>query len=137
MELSYNTLKKILQSSSMENLSLADLEKFFREEKQISRHIPEGYWREDPRNGDKVLYNASRMKRPHDNINSIKENGSAVQAECELSMLQSSAEGLLLSTRICSRLCIRILTLTTGKIRLTVFIFCNGHLPYMGMTGTI
>ncbi|NOY09599.1 MAG: hypothetical protein GXP33_12255, partial [Spirochaetes bacterium] len=82
MELSYNTLKNILQSSSMENLSLADLEKLFREEEQISRHVPKGYWREDPRNGDKVLYNASRMKRPHDNIHSIKKNVSAAQAEC-------------------------------------------------------
>lgn len=68
MELSRESLQRILESSSIERFSFAELESLFLNEKQITRHAPGGKWESDPRNGDCIVYNASRRKRPHDNI---------------------------------------------------------------------
>ena len=74
MELSRESLQKILESNSIEKLPITELESLFFKEKQIVGHIPSGHWEIDPRNSDRIVYNASRRKRPHDNIKPEKDS---------------------------------------------------------------
>lgn len=74
MELSRESLQKILESNSIEKLPITELESLFLKEKQIVGHIPSGHWEIDPRNSDRIVYNASRRKRPHDNIKPEKDS---------------------------------------------------------------
>lgn len=60
-------LKKILQAEDIEQLSLAQLTKLFQEEKGIVNFIPDGVCQIDPRNGERIIYNSARARRPHDN----------------------------------------------------------------------
>ena len=59
-------LKTLLQAESITDISLTELVRLFREEKSISDFIPEGTVQIDPRNGDRILYNTARSKRPRD-----------------------------------------------------------------------
>ena len=66
-EINRASINKILQS---ESLSILDCEKIvglFIEEKEIKKYIPDGIFQIDPRNGDRIVYNSARAKRPHDN----------------------------------------------------------------------
>ena len=67
-QLDRQTLNRILQVENVENLSLPEIIGLFREEAGIADFIPDGAWEIDPRNGDRVLFHASRARRPHDNI---------------------------------------------------------------------
>jgi len=60
------TLERILQVQDIETTSVSRLVKLFREEEQMSGSLPDGAHQMDPRNGDRILYNASRARRPHD-----------------------------------------------------------------------
>jgi galactose-1-phosphate uridylyltransferase len=60
------TLERILQVQDIETISVARLVKLFREEEQMAGSLPDGTHQVDPRNGDRILYNASRARRPHD-----------------------------------------------------------------------
>jgi galactose-1-phosphate uridylyltransferase len=62
------TLGQILQAESIETLALPELIKLFREEEGIDAYLPDGVCQIDPRNGDRVLFNSSRARRPHDNL---------------------------------------------------------------------
>lgn len=61
------TLDQILQAESIETLSFPELIRLFREEEGIKDYLPDGVCQVDPRNGDRVLFNSSRARRPHDN----------------------------------------------------------------------
>ncbi len=60
-------LKKILQAEDIEQLSLAQLARLFQEEKGSIDFIPDGICQIDPRNGERIIYNSARARRPHDN----------------------------------------------------------------------
>jgi galactose-1-phosphate uridylyltransferase len=62
------TLKQILQADSIETLTLPELIELFREEEGIDACLPDGLCQIDPRNGDRVLFNSSRARRPHNNL---------------------------------------------------------------------
>lgn len=64
--LSHGALLEILQAENVEALSTSDLVTWTRAE--IDEYLPDGIFRVDPRNGDRVLYHSSRGGRPHDNI---------------------------------------------------------------------
>jgi hypothetical protein len=64
--LSREALEEILQVEDVEKLSVRDLVALAREE--IDDFLPDGVYRIDPRNGDRILYHSSRGGRPHDNI---------------------------------------------------------------------
>ena len=66
-QLSRITLSQILQAENIEQLSLAELTQFFKVEEQVARFKPEGLCQIDPRNGDRIIYNSARARRPHDN----------------------------------------------------------------------
>lgn len=71
-QLERDALEAILQARDVETLSVSDLLTLTREE--ISSFLPDGVYRIDPRNGDRILYHSSRGSRPHDNVpNSVRE----------------------------------------------------------------
>jgi galactose-1-phosphate uridylyltransferase len=58
---------KLLQAEKLEHLSPEDLVRLVREEIGAAGTLPDGIAQVDPRNGDRVLFNSARAKRPHDN----------------------------------------------------------------------
>ena len=65
-QMNRQTLERILQVQDIETIPLSNLVRLFREDEQISNALPDGTYQVDPRNGDRILYNASRARRPHD-----------------------------------------------------------------------
>jgi galactose-1-phosphate uridylyltransferase len=63
--LTRDALEGILENENVESLSVSELMALTREE--IEDFLPDGTYRTDPRNGDRILYHASRGSRPHDN----------------------------------------------------------------------
>jgi galactose-1-phosphate uridylyltransferase len=66
-QLDRETLSKILQAEDIEAISPFELVRLFQEEEGLSNFLPDGVYQIDPRNGDRILYNSSRARRPHDN----------------------------------------------------------------------
>jgi len=66
--LGWESLEKLLQSWEIENLSLEQITHFFLEDHEMGQFIPDGNYQIDPRNGDRVIYNTARARRPHDNL---------------------------------------------------------------------
>ncbi|MFO7742616.1 MAG: hypothetical protein R6X31_09920 [Anaerolineae bacterium] len=65
-ELAREALREILEAEDIEALSVGDLVALIRGE--IEAFLPDGVYRIDPRNGDRILYHSSRGGRPHDNV---------------------------------------------------------------------
>ncbi len=66
-QLSRQTLSQILQAENIDRLSLADLVRLVETEEGVFDFRPEGICHIDPRNGDRIVYNSARVRRPHDN----------------------------------------------------------------------
>ncbi len=66
-QLTGEALKKILQIEDIKQIPLSQLIEFFQAEKGLSDFIPDGICQVDPRNGERILYNSARARRPHDN----------------------------------------------------------------------
>ena len=66
-QLNRRKLAALLQAEDIEKLSIPDLVTLFREEKGMDDLLPDGFYEIDPRNGDRIIYNSSRGRRPHDN----------------------------------------------------------------------
>ena len=66
-QLDRETLTNILQAEDIEGLSFPELVRLFQEEKDLSNFLPDGMYQVDPRNGDRIIFNSSRARRPHDN----------------------------------------------------------------------
>jgi galactose-1-phosphate uridylyltransferase len=73
------TLEGILQVQDIETTSLSTLVRLFREEERLLGFLPDGVYQVDPRSGDRVLYNSSRARRPHDNQAPARARGEAVR----------------------------------------------------------
>ena len=54
-------------------LTRAELAQFFAEELGQTGFLPDGVCHIDPRNGDRVIYNSARARRPHDNMPAAAE----------------------------------------------------------------
>lgn len=67
-QLNRQALENILQAENIESLSFPELIRLFREEEGISEFLPDGVYQVDPRNGDRIIYNSSRARRPHDYV---------------------------------------------------------------------
>lgn len=66
-KLSLVNLAPLLEAEDLESLSFEQLTDLFLREEGISNFIPDGTFQVDPRNGDRVVFNSSRTRRPHDN----------------------------------------------------------------------
>lgn len=65
-QLRREAVEQILDVEDVGTLSVAELAALTRSE--IEAFLPDGVYRIDPRNGDRVLYHSSRGSRPHDNV---------------------------------------------------------------------
>ena len=65
--LSTENLENLLQSRSISDLEVEQIRRFFIEEEGIAAFAPDGFCHIDPRNGDRIVYNSARARRPHDN----------------------------------------------------------------------
>lgn len=76
-------LEKLIQSRRIDDLPAAELIELFRQEPGITAFLPDGTFVTDPRNGDRILFNAARARRPHDNrlaetINHLQETACVI-----------------------------------------------------------
>jgi galactose-1-phosphate uridylyltransferase len=62
-----DTLATLLEVSDITTIKYDEIVDLFFQEK-LPQKLPEGSFRIDPRNGDRILYHVSRSIRPHDNI---------------------------------------------------------------------
>ena len=65
-QLSLNTLQSIMQAESIEQLSMQQINELFHAEKDMMPFLPDSICQIDPRNGELIVYNSTRAKRPHD-----------------------------------------------------------------------
>lgn len=65
-EMSWETLQSIVEAQSIEQLSIHQLNALFHAEVDMQTFLPDALCQIDPRNGELVVYNSSRAKRPHD-----------------------------------------------------------------------
>ena len=56
-----------LQAENVETLSYLELARLFRQEKGLAGFLPDGTCQVDPRDGERVIFNSARARRPHDN----------------------------------------------------------------------
>ena len=66
-QLTRELLEKLVQAEQIEKLSLEQIREFFTGETEIRAYAPDGICQTDPRNGDRIVYNSARARRPHDN----------------------------------------------------------------------
>lgn len=74
-------LDSLLRSGSIERLSLNELAGIAADEEALVPYRPEGVCQIDPRSGDRVIYNAARARRPHDNLAESKAPAARGAAE--------------------------------------------------------
>lgn len=66
-QLDPQSIQALIEAKDINDLSLAQLKRIFRNEKGIQDFLPDGIYETDPRNGDRVVFNSARARRPHDN----------------------------------------------------------------------
>lgn len=67
MKLSREALQRLVQSKDISKVDFEVLTDHFRTEPNVKDFLPDGYCETDPRNGDRVVFNSARARRPHDN----------------------------------------------------------------------
>ncbi len=65
-QLSWEMLQSMVQSQSIEQLSMQQLNELFHAEKEMIPFLPDSVCQIDPRNGELIVYNSTRARRPHD-----------------------------------------------------------------------
>jgi len=65
--LSRELLTELLDTEDIESTAIEEITRYFLKEEVISQFAPDGICQIDPRNGDRIIYNSARAKRPHDN----------------------------------------------------------------------
>jgi galactose-1-phosphate uridylyltransferase len=66
LQMDRETLNALLEVSDVTSVEFGEIVELFLEEK-LPQTLPDGSFRIDPRNGDRIIYHASRSMRPHDN----------------------------------------------------------------------
>ena len=65
-QMSRESLNKILESESVEQLSVSELFDSVRNDAELTKFRPDTLYQVDPRDGTVILYNSARARRPHD-----------------------------------------------------------------------
>jgi galactose-1-phosphate uridylyltransferase len=73
-QLSFDNLRKLIQSNEIEKLTYPEIVTLFRQEEGIQSFQPDHIALQDPRNNERVLFNGSRAIRPHDNTDRNSSN---------------------------------------------------------------
>lgn len=87
-------LERITQARNIEALSARELVELFRAEEGMADYLPHGAWEVDPRSGDRVLFNTSRARRPHDNRPASSDEADASGAERPCVICQGNTTGV-------------------------------------------
>lgn len=66
-QLDRRSIQALIEAEDIDDLSLAELESLYRNEEGIRDFLPDGIYETDPRNGDRIVFNSARARRPHDN----------------------------------------------------------------------
>ena len=61
------TLEKLLRVEDFQSLEKQEIINLFIQDENIQKYAPDGICQVDPRNGERVIFNSARAKRPHDN----------------------------------------------------------------------
>ncbi|MEA3336893.1 MAG: hypothetical protein U9R25_13345 [Chloroflexota bacterium] len=72
-------LARILQADDIAALPPEQLRRLFQTEPGIDQFLPDGICQVDPRNGERILFNTSRARRPHDNRPTPDSNANAFE----------------------------------------------------------
>lgn len=80
--LSREKLAALLQNSDVAELSFSELVRLYREEPGLADFRPDGDYQIDPRNGERILFNAARARRPHDNQPSAEQPVAPPERPC-------------------------------------------------------
>lgn len=83
LELGQDAAEPLFHSRTLDELSLQQLQQLITEHPKISEFQPDGNFQIDPRNGERVLYNAKRAKRPHDNAPTASAAAPSTCVICE------------------------------------------------------
>ena len=67
-QITFETLKTLIQVEDIDLVSMQEIENYFLNDESLRKYIPDGIYQIDPRTGDRIVYNSSRARRPHDNI---------------------------------------------------------------------
>lgn len=73
-QLSQQLLENILVRKSVNDLTQPELVDLIVKHEGISKFAPDGFYQVDPRNGERIVYNSSRARRPHDNRNQQQQD---------------------------------------------------------------
>ncbi len=94
LQLTRDLLNAIQEAPDLEALSVEQITEFFLDEEAIARFTPDGICQIDPRNGDRIIYNSARAKRPHDNQPKNSESDPA-DSEKECFICQGKTTGII------------------------------------------
>ena len=67
-QIDQHLLAQLIEAHDVSDLSFAELQRLFEQDKGLKSSLPDGRYQIDPRNGDIVLFVSSRYKRPHDTM---------------------------------------------------------------------
>lgn len=82
-QLTSEAFKQILEASDIEALTFEQIADFFIKETGIAQFAPDGICQVDPRNGDRIVFNSARARRPHDNRPTDKSlDDTPLQKDC-------------------------------------------------------
>jgi len=76
-QLPFELLDGLTQFTDISVPDLNDLKDAFLADTEIARFAPDGFCQRDPRNGDWIVYNSARARRPHDNRPAGQQPGHA------------------------------------------------------------
>ena len=65
-QLDWEKLQTLVQAESIEQLSMQQLNELFHAEQQMIPFLPDSICQIDPRDGELIVYNSTRSRRPHD-----------------------------------------------------------------------
>lgn len=65
-QIEWQMIAELIEAEDVSDLSLADLQRLFRQEQGVGRSLPDGRFQIDPRNGEHILFVTSRHERPQD-----------------------------------------------------------------------
>jgi hypothetical protein len=81
-QLSWEMLQSIVQSESIESLSMQQLNALFHAEEEMMPFLPDSVCQIDPRNGDLIVYNSTRARRPHDSVRFALSASESAEKPC-------------------------------------------------------
>ena len=75
-------LLPLLQHEDVAKIPFRELIRLYQDEPGLADFRPDGSYQIDPRNGERILFNTARARRPHDNRPAVKKNAEQLARPC-------------------------------------------------------